>query len=531
MSRQLAPVMWHGHRSKYLIALVAGSLSAVGFAPLGIWPLTLLAIAWLIHVTAAAGRGRQQWSLGWLFGLGHFGVGLNWVAGAFQYQVSLPGWAGWIAVPILAAYLALFPATAFVVAGKIAPARGYSRILLLAAGWILLEWLRGWLFTGFAWNPLGAIWIDVPPVALLARAIGATGLSGLTIIFAGLLARMIEARRSALAITAIGLTAAVPFLWRFETADASSRGPRVRVVQPHIGQSVKWRPELAGRNLQQQINLSGPAEAAGAPRMIFWPEAAVAGNIENDPALRQKLADMLGPRDLLLTGGTALLHDRQGNPAAATNSMFVIDANGRVVARYDKAHLVPFGEYVPSFAEWLGFDRFVEGELEFASGPGPRSLDLPTLPAVGVSICYEISFPGRVLGAGKRPAFIFNPSNDAWFGAWGPPQHLSQARLRAIEEGLPVIRSTPTGISAVIRKDGSVVAALPRNQAGFIETALPAAGEPTLYSRLGDALPLGLAAILGLVGVGYARRPRRRASSSSPHDTLERGATIVRSSS
>ena len=241
----------------------------------------------------------------------------------------------------------------------------------------------------------------------------------------------------------------------------------------------------------------------GRARLVFWPEAAIAEEIERTPHVRKELADMLGPQDLLLTGGIAIEQIAGGGASTATNSMFVIGSNAEIVARYDKAHLVPFGEYVPSFVKWTGLDRLAAGAVEFREGSGPRSLTLPGLPKVAVNICYEMTFPGKVVDPRDRPHFIFNPSNDAWFGRWGPPQHLAQARLRAIEEGLPVIRSTSTGISAIIRNDGSVESSLPLGTAGYIDADLPPPGLPTLFSRWGHWPALGVAG-LAIVGAAYS---------------------------
>jgi apolipoprotein N-acyltransferase len=501
---------------KYALAFIAGALSALGFAPLELWPLAVLAIAAMIHFNADAGRPWRSFWYGWHFGLGHFMVGLNWLAHAFQYQHGVPAWTGWLAVPLLAAYLAIFPAAAIAAASKIAPRGGFLQTIALASTWMLLEWTRSWLFTGFAWNPLGIIWIDVVPVALLARYVGGLGLSSLTIILAGLLLLAVKGRRLPVVIAVAALIIALTIPRASPRADAVPGGAKVRIVQPNIGQGEKWAPELSKSHRQRLMALSGKASKDGAPRMIFWPEAAVTEDLERATEVRRELATMLGARDLLLTGATSLTRERKGDPVTATNSMFAINATGQIVARYDKAHLVPFGEYVPSFAKWLGFSQFVEGEIGFASGPGPRSLDLPSLPVVGVSICYEITFPGRVVSTGERPDFIFNPSNDAWFGSWGPPQHLAQARLRAIEEGLPVIRSTPTGISAMIRPDGSLVAALPLDRAGYIEATLPPADQPTPFSRWVNSMPLALASILALFGVWLGRRRCGRKESSLP---------------
>jgi hypothetical protein len=165
---------------------------------------------------------------------------------------------------------------------------------------------------------------------------------------------------------------------------------------------------------------------------------------------------------------------------------------GEIVDRYDKAHLTPYGEYLPMrpILSRLGLSRLAPGDLDFLAGPGPRTLDLGRFGSAGVQICYEIIFSGNVVDAANRPDFIFNPSNDAWFGAWGPPQHLAQARLRAIEEGLPVLRATPTGVSAVIDAEGRLLQSLPWREAGAIDARLPAPKPPTLFARFGNALVL-----------------------------------------
>ena len=172
---------------------------------------------------------------------------------------------------------------------------------------------------------------------------------------------------------------------------------------------------------------------------------------------------MLGPRDLLLTGGTALSFTADDRIEAAANSVFAIGPDARILGRYDKAHLVPYGEYlpVPWLLKPLGLSRLVPGDLDFTPGPGPRNLSLPGFGPLGIQLCYEIIFSGEVVDRAQRPRALFNPSNDAWFGSWGPPQHLAQARMRAIEEGLPIIRATPTGISAVIAADGTLLATVP----------------------------------------------------------------------
>ncbi len=272
--------------------------------------------------------------------------------------------------------------------------------------------------------------------------------------------------------------------------------------------------------MERLRRLSTPARAE--PRLLLWPEAAVTRPLDNglrDPGhiiemleLRRDVAAMLGEKDLLLTGGVTWRSADGREVTSATNSVFAIDPTGRILARYDKAHLVPYGEYLPMrpILSTLGLSRLAPGDVDFDPGPGAQTLDLPTVGKAGFQLCYEIIFSGEVVDRKNRPAFLFNPSNDAWFGAWGPPQHLAQARLRALEEGLPVLRSTPTGISAVIDSDGRLLHSLKWRTAGIIDTRLPAAKPPTPFARIGNLLSLLFALALAALATVADRIAGRR---------------------
>jgi len=297
----------------------------------------------------------------------------------------------------------------------------------------------------------------------------------------------------------------------------------IRVVQPNIGQQDKWREgfaDEAARRLEA-LSLRPVAPGQSPPSIIFWPEAAVtepladqrlgAGALvaaERDQAARSLLA----PGGILVTGGLGLTSSDGRTVDGATNSVFVLRPDGSVIGRYDKAHLVPYGEYLPMrpLLSAIGLSRLAPGDLDFAPGPGPITLDIPHMGKMGFQLCYEIIFSGEVVDPVERPNFIFNPSNDAWFGRWGPPQHLAQARLRAAEEGLPVVRSTPTGISAVIDATGAVRASIPWQTAGVIDSLLPIPAPPTLFARLGNVIPLALGFILLIVAIALDRRHRYR---------------------
>ena len=563
-----------------LTALIIGAASATGFAPLGLWPVTLVALALLLWLLEHVPTHRAAFGLGWLFGLGHFTIGNNWIATAFTFQAKMPAWLGWVAVPLLSLYLAVFIGLATWATwavwrwlslrslrhpregGGPSPAdsesknsvmdprlrgddeggKGLALALLFAAAWIVTEWLRSWVFSGFAWNPLSAIWVAVQsdPVSAaryIAPWIGTYGMSGLLVLFAGSLRewprslskqqrqREVEEMEKNPAKTQLiwgaGLIAVVLFMVFLPASrQAASSATPITIVQPNIGQGDKYDMEQRAENFRKLAALS-PRRDDQPPRLLLWPEAAVPDYLEGGypidwyieaPAFaRAKLAGLLGPDDVLLTGAVKLDPTADGSDiASARNSLFSLDARGNLGPRYDKSHLVPYGEYLParSVLSLFGISRLVPGSIDFRHGPGPRSIDLGRFGKVGVQICYEIIFSGQVVDRANRPAFLYNPSNDAWFGAWGPPQHLAQARLRAIEEGLPVIRATPTGISAVIDADGRVLDSIPMHTAGRIDTYVPAAHTPTLFARYGNILPLAFAVFLFGLAIAMARRRR-----------------------
>ncbi len=501
-----------------LLAAGAGVVAALGFAPWNIWPLSIIGIAALFWLVDIAPSRRSAVLVGWLFGTGHFTFGLGWIAHAFTYQSKMPPALGWVTVVGLAMFLALYAGLAAGLARALAVSP-LARVAVFASTWMLGEWLRGWVLTGFAWNPLGAAWLPAPGVAQLAAYGGALSLSGLAMLAGGglwLLLRAGAVRTERLAALAIGLGVVVAGAMGVlrEAGLPPATGPMVYLVQPDIGQDERYLEGSDAAHLNKYLALTAAALARRAlPQgaLVLWSEGAVPYLVEEDAGVRAALASVLGPRDLLLFGGTAAIRDARGEATALTNSLYVIDAAGVLRGRYDKAHLVPLGEYVPAKALMtaLGVARLVPGDLEFHPGPGPRTLALPGFPAAAMQICYEIIFPGAVVDAAHRPAWIANVSNDAWYGPDGPPQHLAQARLRAIEEGLPIARATPTGVSAMIDAHGHVSGALALGTQGVSTVQLPAALPATLFARFGHLVALGFGLALLATGLAVDRRSRR----------------------
>src|SRR5690242_6391339 len=503
---------------KYVLyALIAGAVSAFAFEPVGFWPLMLIAIALLcewVDRTQSLGRALL---IGWAFGLGQFVVGLNWIATSFTYQSNMPAWLGWIAVVLLSLYLAVYPALAVGVGWRLGRDDRVVLVTVLGGAWAITEWLRGSMFTGFPWNPAAAV-LAPTPLITVTPLIGTYGLSGLVVLLGG--AIWLEYYKKWLPLVVI--LAVTALLWVLPSSPVPPDPltiRNVRIVQPNIGQEDKWRPGFDEEAAHRLAELSGPPR--DVPRLLLWPEAAVTDPLQDARTdghqgfaefQRIRAASLLGPGDLLLTGGLALSSGDGFHIDGAANSIFVLAPGGRIIGRYDKAHLVPYGEYLPMrpLLSAIGLSRLAPGDIDFTPGPGPQTIDLGgEWGKVGFDLCYEIIFSGHVVDESNRPAFIFNPSNDAWFGSWGPPQHLAQARLRAAEEGLPILRATPTGISAVIDGRGNLVRSLPWRTAGVIDAVLPpAANSPPVFARFGNIIPLLLGFLLVFGGIVLGRQHR-----------------------
>lgn len=518
---------------EHLMALAAGGLAACGFQPLGAWPLTLAAFAFLIHRLYVVKSGREAMLAGWLFGVGHFTVGNGWIATAFTYQAEMPAWLGWIAVVLLALYLAVYPALAALLGWWLANTRRAILLPAFAASWIVTEWLRAWMFTGFAWNPLAMVTLggfERPGLALAAQWTGTYALSGLVVVLAGwwLFALRSWRQDNRWAAAAYALVPALLMLLPLH-GERQEGTLAYTLVQPDVRQDVLNDPANYEKQFVRTARLSLP-RTPGETRLVLWPESGVPDFLRpgyarfwydettyaGDPALaRERLGRVTGKGGLLLTGTTDLAMQGQ-KVTGAWNVVTALDSSGAIRGSYAKAHLVPYGEYLPmrSILEPIGLSRLVAGSLDFHAGPGPRTLDFGPVEKggwgkAGLQICYEIIFSGEVVDRAHRPDYLFNPSNDGWFGSWGPPQHLAQARMRAIEEGLPVLRSTTTGISAVIDADGVVRQFAPQHRAARLDGKVPPAHAPTLFARTGNMLALGWAiALLFVALVASAKRKR-----------------------
>ena len=506
-----------------LTAMALGLIAACAYPPLHLWPLGLAALAGFVWLIYAADSWKQAALRGWLFGWAHLTLANNWIATAFTHQAKMPEVLGWAAVPLLCIYLAVYPMLAALAAHLLAKKRPLHDFgLVLAGTWIVTEWLRGWVFTGYPWPPLGLMLLgtwDAPGIARALPWMGTYALSGLVLLLALAVADGIVRRNHLLGWLGFAGVLALFML------PPSDHGPdsrlRYTLVQPYIPQSEINDVSKFEEQFQRTARLTGKGD--GTPRIVLWPESGVPDYLEDgyperyyiamtangDPGFaRRRIGQVIGPQAKLLTGVTNLNIGKgaDGLPRAlsARNSVMALDGSGKILGGYDKAHLVPYGEYLPMrpLLEPLGLSRLVAGSIDFIPGPGPRTIDLGKQGKAGVMICYEIVFSGHVADRTNRPDYIFNPSNDGWFGTWGPPQHLAQARMRAIEEGLPVLRSTTTGISAVIDADGVVRGHVASGKPGKLEGVVPAAKPPTLFSQWGHALTLAWAGLFLALGLG-----------------------------
>jgi apolipoprotein N-acyltransferase len=483
--------------------------------PVHFWP-ALLAFAGLLHVLRRAERRRDAFALGWCFGFGHFLAGLYWIAIAFFTDAERFGALAIPAVLLLCAGFALYPAIAtWLVALRRWQSIG-AAALALAVVWTLAEMLRGQLLGGFPWNLIGYAFASPAGISQLAAVTGIWGLSFAAVLIGALPAALLEPgpRRWRPVAVAIAIPA---LLWvggaiRLAGAEADLvEGVELRLVQGNVAQHHKWQPELRARWFGRHLELS--AEQPDGITHVVWPESATPYALEQEPEARRLIGQVVPAGGLLLTGGERF--DLASEPPRAWNSLFVLDDAGQVVARYDKHDLVPFGEFLPfrGVLGQIGLETLTRGSLDFHSGPGRETIQLPGLPPFSPLICYEVIFPGDVVAPGARPDWLLNVTNDAWFGrSSGPYQHLAMARMRALEEGVPLVRSANTGISAVIDPWGRIQARLDLGVRDVLDAELPEPLEQrTPYARLRPWPIVLLLAIAGCIMAWlesrYATRP------------------------
>jgi apolipoprotein N-acyltransferase len=512
------------------IALGAGALSALAMAPLNAWPILFLTFPVVVWLIDGAGAGRlggvpAATMAGWWFGLGYFVPGLYWTGYAFLVDASTFAWLMPFAVLGLPAYLALFTALGFGLA-RLMWTRDGSRVIALAVSLTGCEWLRGHVLTGFPWNTFGYALTEPLALAQTASLIGLWGLTFLSVaIFASPVLAMDgksgQRRRwiaPAMAMSLLGAMGIFGSIRLSQHPTAMVANVKLRIMQPNLQQDVKFNYSAKAEVMKKYLTLSDRASGPQSTgvrdaSILIWPESAFPFFLTREADAMAQIADLLPKGTVLITGSVRAPDAAAGGRVTrAYNSIYVIDHDGSIVSVYDKLHLVPFGEYLP-FQDWmerLGLEQLTRMQGGFIAGTRRYPLDIPNAPSALPLICYEAIFPEDLATGGDRPGWMINLTNDGWFGiSSGPYQHLQQARVRTIEQGLPLVRAANTGISAVIDPVGRVVARLGLGVEGVVDSSLPAAISPTVYARTGN-LPVLIVVAAGVLFVIRRRATKRK---------------------
>jgi apolipoprotein N-acyltransferase len=496
----IGKVMSFMRRHPFWACAVLAALSAVALPPVNAWPVLFITVPTLILLIEGEVKASlpRRAALGWVLGFGYFVASLHWIAFAFFIDVARDLWMMPIALGGLAAFLAIYWALAVMLATTTAR-RGFPLWLGLPLSLAGFEWLRGHLFTGFPWAEFGQAVDGMGGVAQLASVIGMTGLTLMLWLWpASLVAIWRKPYRQRVIASAILATLPLGFAWgTWRLSQHPTEyvdGMMLRLVQPNISQSDKWREGNARVIFDQLKQLTAAPSSTGKPiTHVIWPESSIPFLIDESTAGQAELAEALRPGETLLAGAVRRAAPR--DDAEYFTSVLVMNDKAAVLNHYDKWHLVPGGEFLPlAWAlEPLGLRKVVALPESFTPGKGPTTLPVPNAGDAGFSICYEAIFPGAVSDPAHRPTWLVNVTNDGWFGkSVGPYQHLAQLRLRAIELGLPVARAANTGISATIDSFGRITFASQLDTTGAFDVMLPRPTSEPLYAIYGDHILIGL---------------------------------------
>jgi apolipoprotein N-acyltransferase len=467
-----------------LIAFIAGVLLTLAFPPILWVPFAFIGLATFLFVIDRAGSKKEAWLLGWWFGFGHFTTGLYWIAMALTVDLASFGWLIPFALTLIPAAMAIF--IAFVAYGVFRiGANVLVRWLALAWLWFIFEWIRGHIFTGFPWNLVGYIWVVSEPVLQLVSVIGVWGLGFATILWLSspvLLLRPLSWYRQP--FYWLSLCFIIAGIWgqqRLESPTQYHADVKVRVVQANIDQNHKWDEYQRMNILRKHMELSVPKENESFSHII-WPESALPYFVYEGAEVLKVVGSVVPESGFLLSGTVRTLWNATGFTEQLWNSVHVIDQHGAVLGHYDKSHLVPFGEYVP-FRGILPIEKITHGIVDFSAGEGVQTLNVGGFPSFSPLVCYEAIFPDAVSNKENRPELLINVTNDGWYGNHtGPYQHFEMVRVRAVEEGVPLIRAANTGISGVVDPYGRVLHKTAYGVETVIDSSIPRSIATTFYS-------------------------------------------------
>ena len=487
-----------------------GLFSGLAMPPIGAWwimGLTFPICFMLLQRQRAMGLRAAFW-YGWLFGFGYFVLALHWIGFAFLVDADAYLWMMPFAVGGLAAGMALFWAAAVALSLQLAK-RGLPLFLITPFCFALLEWLRGHILTGFPWAVPGLAVDNMGGVRQLAALMGMNGLTLMVVLWSMLLVGLNDPNKVSSGISIL-IAFSLPASWAWGDYRAKQNpttfleGQIVRLVQPNISQSDKWRGDNARAIFDQLLSLT--AKPAKSPvTVVVWPESAVPFLIDESKEGQREMAEVLGGDKILLTGAVRRSSPENVNGKAPDyfTSILAFDGSAKIIGHYDKRHLVPGGEYLPLawLIEPLGFRKVVNLPESFSAGLEPSVVAIKGLGSVAMQICYEAIFPEQLFTS-ERPDWILNVTNDGWFGnSAGPYQHLAQLRLRAVEQGVGIIRVANTGIGAIIDATGGYVAKSDLGVVAVVDSQIPRRLEPTIYGRFGDFVAFGFMGIVLLVSV------------------------------
>lgn len=442
---------------------------------------------------------KSAFTLGYWFGFAYFACNLSWIGNALLIDAQHFGWLYPIALLSSGAFFGLFVAFPAMLCRYFKNI--YAQWLSFSAFWVVFEWIRSFIFTGFPWNLLGSVLAFSTPALQLASIIGTYGLSLLVLMQTSAISILLcERNKKNIINTASIIISTFVLIWgygyiRLQPSELKNSETIIRIVQPAIPQTMKWKKSELENNFKEYIKLS---QQSGFEKINFviWGETATPFALDFEPEKLKEITQAVPPHGYLLTG--LVRYQYTNHNFSPVNSMFIIDSNGKILDFYDKSHLVPFGEYIP-FRQYLpSWIRPVTNAIaNFVPGNGPKVIKIPQHPSVGGLICYEIIFPSQIVNSKNRPEWLVNLTNDGWYGtSQGPYQHLVATQLRAVEEGISIIRAANTGISAAISPYGEILKSIPLNQKGIIDINLPKPSSiQTIYGYLGNILPLILCLI------------------------------------
>lgn len=482
---------------KKTLCLAAGALSVLALPPYYMLPLLFITFSWLLLSLTKATSGKQAFAYGYWFGFGWFACGFSWVGNALLIDIAAFGWLYPITLFSSGAFFGLFIGAPAYLAYHFK--KPYAQWLAFTALWVIFEWIRSFILTGFPWNLLGSVLAFSPQTIQTTALFGTYGLSLLVLLSVSAPALIIIYRNKTSAIIATSTILLISIFiyafgtWRIQNISDETSDINIRIVQPSIPQAMKWDNASLENNFLEYIRLS-KSKPLDNIDFVIWGETATPYPLDIEPRYRELITEAVPPKGYLITG-LVRYEFENAYDYHPLNSMFILNKQGEIVDFYDKSHLVPFGEYIPLRKILPNWIRPITQTIsDFKSGKAHKVFKLKNYPSFGALICYEIIFPAEIINPTNKPEFLINLTNDGWYGdSSGPHQHSVSTQLRAVEEGITIIRAANTGISAVITPTGRIIASLPLNNKNILDVILPKQlSVSTLYGKYGNLIPLTL---------------------------------------